>query len=82
MVSNRPGLVLSADTMVGSCFIFLEPVGIADSQMELFVNGLWSFMLDLSGAGWLLKSFERSGFIYFSDAGGSGIIFLRNTSEG
>lgn len=67
MVSNHSGLVLSADSMVGSCFIFLESLGVADSPVELLVNGFWSFLLDLRGAGWLSESFERSGLIYFSD---------------
>lgn len=54
---------------------------ITDRQMELFVSGFCSFVLDLSGAGWLLKSFERSSFIYFSDTGGSGIIFKKQPTK-
>lgn len=65
----------------GLVFIFLESMEITDRQMELFVSGFCSFVLDLSGAGWLLKSFERSSFIYFSDTGGSGIIFKKQPTK-
>lgn len=66
MPSNHSGLVLSADNMVGSCFIFLVSMGDWWQPNGAVVNGFWSFMLVLS--------FERSGLIYFSDTGGSGRI--------